>query len=492
MKSFFILPTAFAALSFLSGGLFLDGQEIDFEKQIAPIFAEHCAHCHGEDDQESGLRLDRRGQMLKGGDYGQPTIVPGKPEKSYLLEVVNHTDEGMEMPPDEDKIPAAEIELLTRWISEGANWPGQMQAVETVKSDHWSFQSVVRPPVPKTKFANPVDAFLVKKLATKNLKFSQPADAVSLIRRASIILTGIAPTPEQVSSFTKEFKSNPDAAYENLVDRLLASPHFGERWAQHWLDVIRWAETNGSESNLYRKNAWIYRDYVIRSFNENKPYDQFLREQIAGDTLGVGEATGYLVSGPHVPVATVGQEPSARRQARADRMDEILQTVGASALGMTIGCARCHNHKFDPISITDYYAMTAVFQDIEFGSRFPELGTNHPRRKRGEEIYQLIREQRKKLKETKFWEEDWIGYREMHFPSTKTQSVRISFQWGGARLDELEILGPVQWSKNLALASAGTKTNAPEKFAQPRGELWKINDGKIRYRGMGCESSKRE
>ena len=168
MKSFFILPTAFAALSFLSGGLFLDGQEIDFEKQIAPIFAEHCAHCHGEDDQESGLRLDRRGQMLKGGDYGQPTIVPGKPEKSYLLEVVNHTDEGMEMPPDEDKIPAAEIELLTRWISEGANWPGQMQAVETVKSDHWSFQSVVRPPVPKTKFANPVDAFLVKKLATKN------------------------------------------------------------------------------------------------------------------------------------------------------------------------------------------------------------------------------------------------------------------------------------------------------------------------------------
>ena len=155
MKSFFILPTAFAALSFLSGGLFLDGQEIDFEKQIAPIFAEHCAHCHGEDDQESGLRLDRRGQMLKGGDYGQPTIVPGKPEKSYLLEVVNHTDEGMEMPPDEDKIPAAEIELLTRWISEGANWPGQMQAVETVKSDHWSFQSVVRPPVPKTKFAKP-------------------------------------------------------------------------------------------------------------------------------------------------------------------------------------------------------------------------------------------------------------------------------------------------------------------------------------------------
>ena len=490
MKSFFILPTAFAILSLLSGGLTLDGQEIDFEKQIAPIFAEHCSHCHGEDEQESGLRLDRRGQMLKGGDYGQPTIVPGKPEKSYLLDVINHTDEGMEMPPDEDKIPAAEIELLTRWITEGANWPGQMQALEAVKSDHWSFQPVVRPPVPETKFTNPVDAFLAKKLATENLSFSQSADALSLIRRASIVLTGIAPTPEQIADFKRGFKTNPDTAYEKLVDRLLASPQFGERWAQHWLDVIRWAETNGSESNLYRKNAWIYRDYVIRSFNENKPYDQFLREQIAGDTLGVGEATGYLVAGPHVPVATVGQEPSARRQARADRMDEILQTVGASALGMTIGCARCHNHKFDPISITDYYAMTAVFQDIEFGSRFPELSQNHPRRKRGEEIYQLIREQRAKLKETKFWEEDWIGYREMHFPSTKTQSVRISFQWGGARLDELEILGPVEWNKNLALASAGTKANAPEKFAQPRGELWKINDGKYGTEGWAAKAPK--
>ena len=436
MKSFYILPTVFAILSFVRGGLFLDGQEIDFEKEIAPIFAEHCAHCHGEDEQESGMRLDRRGLMLKGGDYGQRTIVPGSPEKSYLLDVVNHTDEGMEMPPDEDKIPAAQIELLTRWIASGANWPGQMKAVEDAKSDHWSFQPIIRPPVPEITPTNPVDAFLTQKLESENLQFSQPADAVSLIRRASIVLTGLAPTPKQISNFAREFKSDPDSAYAKLVDQLLASPHFGERWAQHWLDVIRWAETNGSESNLYRKNAWIYRDYVIRCFNENKPYDQFLREQIAGDTMGVGEATGYLVSGPHVPVATVGQEPTARRQARADRMDEILQTVGASALGMTVGCARCHNHKFDPISITDYYAMTAVFQDIEFGSRFPELGENHPRRKRGQEIYKLISQQREKLKETKFWEEDWIGYREMHFPSTKTQSVRISFQWGGARLDE--------------------------------------------------------
>jgi hypothetical protein len=172
-----------------------------------------------------------------------------------------------------------------------------------------------------------------------------------------------------------EMKMPPDedkdseVAYAGLVDRLLASPHFGERWAQHWLDVIRWAETNGSGSNMYRKNAWIYRDYVIRALNDDKPYDQFLFEQIAGDTVGQGDATGYLVSGPHVPVATVGQEPAARRQARADRMDEILQTVGASALGVTIGCARCHNHKFDPILLhlmgLDHQRLTFYHNGLE-------------------------------------------------------------------------------------------------------------------------------
>ncbi len=187
------------------------------------------------------------------------------------------------------------------------------------------------------------------------------------------MLTGIAPTPEETADFQAAYEKDAEQAYTALVDRLLDSPHFGERWAQHWLDVIRWAETNGSEANLYRKNAWIYRDYVVRAFNEDKPYDQFVREQIAGDSMGVGEATGFLVAGPHVPAATVGREPTAIRQARADRMDEIMQTVGASVMGVTIGCARCHNHKFDPISIKDYYSMTGVFQDVEFGSRFPEF-----------------------------------------------------------------------------------------------------------------------
>ena len=250
------------------------------------------------------------------------------------------------MPPDEDKLPAKEIKLITEWIRNGAVWPGQMDAVDEQKSDHWAFQPVKRPDLPQlTGLApnNPVDVFLEQKLEENGLKPAPRADAVSLIRRTSIVLTGLMPTPKEVAQFVEASgraeRGAKEAAYRELVDRLLASPHFGERWAQHWLDVIRWAETNGSEANLYRKNAWMYRDYVVRAFNEDKPYDQFVREQIAGDSLGAGEATGFLVAGPHVPAATVGREPSAIRQARADRMDEIMQTVGASVMGVTIGCA---------------------------------------------------------------------------------------------------------------------------------------------------------
>ena len=344
---------------------------------LPPIFDANCIHCHNEDDAESGLRLDSRQNMLRGGDSGLATIVPGDAGRSYLMDVVNHIDEEMAMPPDDDKIDEEDIALLEKWIKEGALWPGQMQDLVKKKSDHWSFQPVVRPEVPDD-MQTPIDAFLLQKLKAKGLSFSGRADPRSLMRRVSIILTGLAPTPEEVDAFLKNSATDADDAYAKLIDRLLDSPHFGERWSQHWLDVIRWAETNGSESNMYRKNAWLYRDYVTQAFNEDKPYNQFLFEQIAGDTVGQGVATGFLVSGPHVPIATVGQEPSARRQARADRLDEVLQTVGASSLGMTIGCARCHNHKFDPISIKDYYSMSAVFEDIEFGSRFPELGRGSP------------------------------------------------------------------------------------------------------------------
>lgn len=350
-----LLGLTIACLLGLSGLTSAHAEEgtVSFEDDIAPIFENRCTYCHGEDEQEAGLRLDRRGHMLRGGDSGLPTIVPGQPEKSYLLEVVDHRDPVVKMPPDEDKIPQEEIDLLTRWIEQGANWPGQMDATAEQTLEHWAFLPVQRPEVPDAASdnANPIDRFLQARLKAEGLSFSEAAEPRALLRRVSIILTGLPPTPDQSERFLAAWEQNSEVAYTTLVDDLLASPHFGERWAQHWLDVIRWAETNGSEANLYRKNAWIYRDYVIRAFNEDKPYDEFVREQLAGDTLGTGEATGFLVAGPHVPAATVGREPSAIRQARADRMDEVMQTVGASIMGVTLGCARCHNHKFDPISI---------------------------------------------------------------------------------------------------------------------------------------------
>ena len=474
----------------LGTGVFARADEVRYERDIAPILEEHCLHCHGEDEQESGLRLDRRAAMLRGGDSGLAALVPGDAKSSYLLEVINHLDEDMAMPPDGDKLPEAQIKLLTSWVDAGAVWPGQMKAVVREKSNHWSFQPVTRPAVPErvNAFQNPIDAFLVQQLAENGLSYSAQADPRTLLRRASIVLTGLPPTLSQTSAFVADWNSRGSTAYVDLVDRLLASRHFGERWAQHWLDVIRWAETNGSESNMYRKNAWIYRDYVIRALNEDKPYDRFLFEQIAGDTLGQGDATGYLVSGSHVPVATVGQEPSARRQARADRMDEILQTVGASAMGVTIGCARCHNHKFDPISIQDYYSMSAVFQDVEFGSRFPELAADHPRRVRGNELYGKISEVHGQLEKLGAWEENWIGYREFHLPATTTNKVRITFNWNGVRLDELEIFGPKDRQRNLALAANGAQTYSPPEMAVVRAQIERVNDGEYGTQAWGAKA----
>ena len=450
---------------------------VDFTNEIQPIFEQNCLDCHGPDKSKAGLRLDRRASLLQGGDSGQPAIVPGDAGKSHLLELIKGVDPDYVMPPKGDRLTESQIASIDAWIAAGAVWPGQMDEVAKLTTDHWSFQPVRRPEVPAGS-VNPIDAFLNARLKTAGIAANGRADAHSLVRRASIILTGLPPTPERVEQFVEASKQDGDGAYEQLVDELLASPHFGERWAQHWLDVIRWAESNGSEANLYRKNAWVYRDYVVRAFNGDVPYDQFIREQIAGDSLGSGDATGFLVAGPHVPAATVGREPAAIRQARADRMDEIMQTVGASIMGVTIGCARCHNHKFDPISIQDYYSLTAVFQDIEFGSRFPEFSENHPRRERGQELWREIGELRRELRQTGGWEEDWGAFRETHFGAVEARAIRIRFKMPNVGLDELEVFGPADRSVNLVRAGDGvTLSGFPEKGVDDRNPIDRVNDG---------------
>ena len=454
--------------------------KVDFENDVLPLLQDYCMDCHGPEKQKSGFRTDRRVHLLKGGDSGLLAMVPGKPEESYLMEVIQSDDPEISMPPKGDRLFEDEIEILRDWIAEGAVWPGQMDEKVKEGTDHWAFQEVIRPELPGDS-ENPIDAFINNRLEKEGIPKNKEADPLALIRRASVVLTGLPPQPSRVTKFLSDHQKNPKQAYTLLVDELLASPHFGERWAQHWLDVIRWAETNGSESNLYRKLAWVYRDYVIRAFNQDLPYDEFVREQLAGDGMGVGEALGFLVAGPHVPAATVGQEPSAIRQARADRMDEIMQTVGASMLGVTMSCARCHNHKFDPISIQDYYSMTAVFQDIEFGSRFPEFSQDHPRKEIANEIWREVAKNRNKIRnKTTAWEEDWGGYKEVHWKPLEAVGLRLNFWSGYVGLDEVEIFGLPSEDLNLASASNGTKVWTDLAFAQQgdRFPVTRVIDGK--------------
>jgi hypothetical protein len=454
---------------------------IDFEEDVFPILQDYCIDCHGPEKPKSSFRVDRRAYLLKGGDSGMSAIIPGKPDKSYMLEVLRSDDPEISMPPKGGPLFEDEIEILEKWIAEGANWPGQMNDKIEEGTNHWAFLPVECPDVPLAE-TNPVDSFLNDRLAREEIPANKMADPLSLIRRASIVLTGLPPKPDRVKKFLLDYKTDPQTTYHALVDELLSSPHFGERWAQHWLDVIRWAETNGSESNLYRKLAWTYRDYVIRSFNQDIPYDQFVREQIAGDGLGVGEALGFLVAGPHVPAATVGQEPSAKRQARADRMDEIMQTVGASMMGVTMSCARCHNHKFDPISIQDYYSMTAVFQDIEFGSRFPEFDQTHPRKKKAEKLWKQIAKNRSIIRSrTDVWEEDWGGYKEVHWKPIEASALRLNFWSGYVGLDEVQVFGKPSENENLALKSNGTRVHTDTAFNQQGGRfpIERVIDGKF-------------
>ena len=452
-----------------------------FNNKVLPILENNCFKCHGADKKKSGLRIDLRQNLLKGGDSGLPSIIPGDWSKSYLMEVVTHKDKEMAMPPKGEKLSDQNIEILKQWVNSGAFWPGQMDQIDDNEIQLWSFKPIQRKEVPSGNSSdpnsNPIDLFLRLKQKEKKLKINGPADQRTLIKRASIVLTGLMPSAEEVSDFINESSEDSNVAYTNLLNRLLESPHFGERWAQHWLDSIRWAESNGSESNLYRKNSWIYRDYVIDAINNDVPYNIFIRDQIAGDQYGAGEATGFLVSGPHVPAATIGQEPSAIRQARADRVDEIMQTVGASIIGVTVSCARCHNHKFDPVSIKDYYAMSAVFQGVEFGGRVPEFKSDHPKKIKVEEINNDITEQRIKLiNGLGFWEENWGGYTEMHFEETLTNSIRIDFDWSSISIDELEVFGPDN-KTNFALSKNGVTLKSDDRMTQPRGEIFKVNDG---------------
>ena len=339
-----------------------------FETKIRPLLAKRCFKCHGEEKQQGGLRVDAGANLLKGGESG-PSIVPGRPDESILIESVRY--ESFEMPPD-GQLPKEEIALLERWVADGAFWPAHDAKLRDVASsgisdedrEWWAFQTVARPDVPGSAGAdwarNEIDRFIARNLKKNGLKPAPEADRRTLIRRLSFDLTGLPPTPQEVEDFVSDPASD---AYERLVDRLLESPRYGERWARHWLDLVRYSESDGYRADFYRPTMWRYRDYVIRSFNEDKPFDRFVTEQLAGDELDPNNPEAVTATAYWRLYLYEYNQRDVRGHWRAI-IDELTDITGEVFLGVSMGCAKCHDHKFDPIPKDDYFRLQAFFSSI--------------------------------------------------------------------------------------------------------------------------------
>ena len=346
-----------------------------FVKDVRPIFERSCYGCHGSDKQKAGYRLDVRDIAIKGGESGEPAIVPHDAKKSPLIRYVSGEDEEMLMPPkksDKPRLTADEVETLRAWINAGPSWPDEFAGGVKDAKPHWSLTPLVKPVLPHGA-THPVDAFIFKKLAEKNLAPSPEADRRTLIRRVSYDLTGLPPTQGDVTAFVADRDA---LAYEKLVAQLLASPRHGEHWARHWLDVAHYADTHGNDHDYARPNAWPYRDYVIRAFNEDKAYARFVQEQVAGDALFPTDpqatvALGFLAAGPWDETLMVGvrEDTVDHRLAQVLDRDDMVTTVMSTFQGLTVHCARCHNHKFDPIPQRGYYALQAVFAGVDRADR---------------------------------------------------------------------------------------------------------------------------
>ena len=370
----FLIPTCMC-ISFLAGPSFA---QIDFDRQIAPLFSSHCLECHSDKEPDGELNLLTKGSAFKGGESGL-AISAKSLEKSLLWQRVASD----EMPP-EHPLPAKEKELLKKWILEGAKW-GQdtidryaFSTESRAGRDWWSFQPVQNPSPPKIGdengfdfekwAANEIDLFVAQKLIEKGLRPTAPASPLALIRRVSFDLVGLPPSPEQIRAFIRD----PSAKnYAKFVEELLQSKHYGERWGRHWLDVVRFGESDGFERNFARKNAYPYRNWVIDALNADMPYDQFVQAQLIGDqTLGGVEglaATGFWVAGVHNTV--VGGSKRMRELARQDEIEEVLATVGQTFVGLTINCARCHDHKYDPITQKEYYQLASSISGLGYGEK---------------------------------------------------------------------------------------------------------------------------
>jgi len=458
------------------------GDEIDFKSQIAPILSQHCVKCHNPNVSKGEFSLATFDD-LRDNDF----VVLGDPDGSHLIDLVAGVDgDPPEMPKDADPLGKQQVELLRQWISEGADWPEQMVVRESSKADEswWSLQ-----PIEPQSDAT-IDQFVNAELAKHDLSMNPEADRRTLIRRASYDLIGLPPTPEEIAAFDKD--TDP-AAYEKLIDRLLDSPHYGERWGRHWLDVVRFGESRGYERNVIVNNIWPFRDYVIRSVNEDKPFDQLIREHLAGDVFGkddpdVAVGTAFLVAGPYDDVGN--NDAAQTKQIRANTIDEIIRATSQSFLGLTVGCARCHDHKFDPILQSDYYSFYSIFSGVRHGSA--SLATTDAVQAR-EATLKPLNQQRDKLQKEiddlnaavlqrgkdriadyeKMWTRPAVDRRgtEEQFEPVETKFVRLVCEARDSalhaqtafRIDEFEVYSVA--GENVALAAnGGSATSASRRI----------------------------
>ncbi len=451
---------------------------IDFESQVLPILREHCVACHGPEAQESKLRLDSMTAALRGGDSGEVVIRPGDSAQSHLVERVTTSNATQRMPPDAEPLSEGQLAVLRQWIDDAPQWLEAGRELEQQKSDHWSFQPVVRPriPVPELASEQAIDYFIEKQLREVGLSGTPVADRRRLIRRLYLVMHGLPPTIEQVDAFVEDRGND---AWERLVDQVLESPRYGERMATLWLDLVRFGETNGFETNRERPSAYPYRDWVIAAFNQDKPYDQFVREQLAGDALGEPVGTGFLVAGPNDIVK--GQDPLLGLMQRQDELADIVNATGTAFLGLTTGCARCHNHKFDPISQVDYYALQAVFAGVEHAERELPLSAETQRLVAGvaNEIQELRESLAKYSKATGTRDPVSAVENVESFAPLEAKFVRFtidSTNAGEPCIDELQVFAGAE---NVGLASRGAKGTSAGNFEHPLHKLEHLNDGQF-------------
>ena len=383
--------------------------ELQFERHVRPLLLKHCSACHGAEMQEGELRVDSREALLRGGSRG-PAIEPGDSAASLLMGVVRHTITDLAMPPESEPLTASAIAELAEWIDRGAAWPAALPLGETppsaniahIRQTHWAFAPVAGNEESTLKDHSAavelVDRRIAVKLAAANLTPSGPASREQLIRRATFDLTGLPPSPAEIDAFLADDTQD---AYPRLIERLLASPAYGERWGRHWLDLVRYADTAGDASDYPVPEAFQYRNYVIDCFNQDLPYDQFVREQLAGDLLESENdderwrkiiATGYLAI-----ARRIGVSPHAKKHVM---LEDVIDNMGKTFLGLSLGCARCHDHKFDPVPTSDYYALYGIFDS----SIFPHAGAEHKQRRENfvhrlppDELEALLRPHREKL-----------------------------------------------------------------------------------------------